>query len=189
MSSTNSESYDKILKELVAHKKIITELKQGNETLLELLQNIYQLTEDSNKKYDLMWLNVGINKPKQEEVEKPKKPKKPKKETDKKVTKKETEAKKPIGEISNIFSYFKTRWCEDPSQFDDILEEKQADALFIEKAEELSSKKGLSLQKKKADLVYKSLTSEQRKKIRKRMDTERDEASVDKEEDITPESD
>ena len=180
MSSTNAQT--EILNVLSSHKQILKELKNTNAMLLETLQLIHQRVEDNGKKQD-MWMNVGVKKPKQVENAKKKPVKKTKKTelvdiTKKKSAKKqdephstpveeesaEEEGPVPIGNIKNIMTYFKIRWAEDSSNFDSILEDKQAESLFEEKKEEIAGKKSADREKTKINMLYKSLTEPQKKK-------------------------
>jgi hypothetical protein len=209
MSSTDAQT--EILNTLSNHKKILKELATTNAMLLETLQLIHQRVEDNGKKQD-MWMNVGITKPKQAEKAK-KKPVKKTKKTEpvdipkKKAVKKqdethtasteeeeaeaEAEGPVPIGNIKNIMKYFKIRWVEDSSNFDDILEDKQAESLFREKKEEIAGKKSADREKAKISMLYKSLTDPQKKKLRKLMNNERDIANINNDDDVAsePESD
>ena len=85
-------------------------------------------------------------------------------------------------------AYFKTRFIEDQTFFDDILEENQAKSLFAEHDTEIKSKKeGLTRTKMMSTLLYKNITREQKNKIRDKMSDEYDAAHVDNEADVETE--
>ena len=72
------------------------------------------------------------------------------------------EKQKPI---VNITSFFKNKYEKDPTIFDDILEENQAKSVIAANADKLNTKKGVQKIRAQADLIFKSLTADQKKKI------------------------
>ena len=76
---------------------------------------------------------------------------------------------KPIVTITN---YFKNKYTEDPTAFDSILEENQAKAVLAANTDKLESKKGVQKVRAQADLIFKSLTPDQKKKIYAMKETE-----------------
>lgn len=176
------------------NKAVLDEVKSDNAMVIELLNTIYQRVEDMSKKFDEV-LNTGIKKPKAVA---------PKKATEKAV---ETPRKKsavkvkasdanaadtdaPVKVIKNIMTFFKTRYIEDRTLFDDILEENQAEAIFAENETDISAKKeGVQRDKAKATILYKNLTKAQKKKIREKMMDEHDAASVNNDDDVDEEND
>ena len=186
------------------NKAVLDEVKSDNAMVIELLNTIYQRVEDMSKKFDEV-LNTGIKKPKAVA---------PKKATEKAVNVKtttitaaETPRKKsavkvkasdakaadtdaPVKVIKNIMTFFKTRYIEDGTLFDDILEENQAEAIFAENETDISAKKeGVQRDKAKATILYKNLTKAQKKKIREMMMDEHDAASVNNDDDVDEEND
>lgn len=186
------------------NKSVLDEVKSDNAMVIELLNTIYQRVEDMSKKFDEV-LNTGIKKPKAVA---------PKKETAKAAkikttttTTAETPRKKsavkvkasdakaadtdaPVKVIKNIMTFFKTRYIEDGTIFDDILEENQAEAIFAENETDISTKKeGVQRDKAKATILYKNLTKAQKKKIREKMMDEHDAASVNNDDDVDEEND
>jgi len=173
------------------NKSVLDEVKNDNVMVIELLNSIYQTVEDMSKKFDEV-LNTGIKKPKTAA---------PKKETAKSTKNKtttttvKTPRKKsantdaPIKIINNIMTYFKARYIEDGTIFDDILEENQAEAIFAEnKADILAKKEGIERDRAKAIILYKNLTKAQKKKVREKMMDEHDAASVNNDDDIDEEN-
>jgi hypothetical protein len=219
-----------IINTLNSHKAVIDEVKSENAMVIELLNNVLQLSTDISKKFDEM-LNIGVKKPrtttkkeddpeaepkeikpkgrakpKTEDAEEKPKAEKPKVEKPKaekpKVEKPKAEkpkvekpkAEKPKVEkadddkVKNIMTYFKTTYSNDPSLFDDILDQEQSDTVFDANAEEIAAKKdGVARNKVKASLLYKTLTKAQKNKIRDKMLAE-DEAE-DEEEDVNADED
>ena len=186
------------------NKAVLDEVKSDNAMVIELLNTIYQRVEDMSKKFDEV-LNTGIKKPKAVA---------PKKATEKAakvktttITAAETPRKKsavkvkasdakaadtdaPVKVIKNIMTFFKTRYIEDGTLFDDILEENQAEAIFAENETDISTKKeGVQRDKAKATILYKNLTKAQKKKIREKMMDEHDAASVNNDDDVDEEND
>jgi hypothetical protein len=94
--------------------------------------------------------------------------------------------------VNNIMTYFKTKYLEDSTTFNDILDAKQAEEAFAKNAADIDSKKaGPAREKAKAMALYKSTTKEQKKKIRDRIINEQEAASVNNDEDVeeAPDSD
>jgi len=229
-----------IINTLNSHKAVIDEVKSENAMIIELLNNVLQLSTDMSKKFDEM-LNIGVKKPrtttkKEDETEaepkeiKPKgrakpntgdaeekpnveksKAEKPKAEKPKaeKPKAEKPKAEKPKAEkpkvekpkaekpkvekadddkVKNIMTYFKTTYSNDPSLFDDILDQEQSDTVFDANAEEIAAKKdGVARNKVKASLLYKTLTKAQKNKIRDKMLAEDD--AEDEEEDVNADED
>ena len=97
----------------------------------------------------------------------------------------ETKSDKGGKVVNNIMTYFKTKYLEDSSVFNDILDEKQAEEAFAKNAADIESKKaGATREKAKAMILYKSTTKEQKKKIRDRIINEQEAASVNNDEDV-----
>jgi hypothetical protein len=170
-----------IVSSVTKNTDVSTDVQSDTKMILELVNTIYQRVEDMSKKFDDV-LNVGLKKPK---ITPPKKtatstdvPKK------KKAVVKKEETKTEPKLIKNIMSYFKVKYIEDPTIFDNILEESQAEALFEEHADELADKKGVAKLKTQTSLLYKNLTKTQKKKIREKMLDENDAASVNNDDDI-----
>lgn len=176
------------------NKAVLDEVKSDNAMVIELLNTIYQRVEDMSKKFDEV-LNTGIKKPK---AVAPKKATEKAAETPRKksaVKVKASDAKAadtdaPVKVIKNIMTFFKTRYIEDGTLFDDILEENQAEAIFAENETDISAKKeGVQREKVKATILYKNLTKAQKKKIREKMMDEHDAASVNNDDDVDEEND
>ena len=185
------------------NKSVLDEVKSDNAMVIELLNTIYQRVEDMSKKFDEV-LNTGIKKPKavahKKETAKAAKIKTttttvetPRKKSAVKVKASDAKAADtdaPVKVIKNIMTFFKTRYIEDETTFDDILEENQAEAIFAENETEISDKKkGVQRDKAKATILYKNLTKAQKKKIREKMMDEHDAASVNNDDDVDEEND
>ena len=186
------------------NKAVLDEVKSDNVMVIELLNTIYQRVEDMSKKFDEV-LNTGIKKPKA--VASKKATEKAAKVKTTTITAAETQRKKsavkvkasdakaadtdaPVKVIKNIMTFFKTRYIEDGTIFDDILEENQAEAIFAENETDISTKKkGVQRDKAKATILYKNLTKAQKKKIREKMMDEHDAASVNNDDDVDEEND
>jgi hypothetical protein len=176
------------------NKSVLDEVKSDTAMVIELLNTIYQRGEDMSKQFDEV-LNTGIKKPKAvapkkeiaKAVETPRKKSAVKvKASDAKVA--NTDA--PVKVINNIMTFFKTRYIEDGTIFDDILEDNQAEAIFAENEIDISAKKeGVQRDKAKATILYKNLTKAQKKKIREKMMDEHDAASVNNDDDVDEEND
>ena len=186
------------------NKAVLDEVKSDNAMVIELLNTIYQRVEDMSKKFDEV-LNTGIKKPKavapMKETAKAAKVKTttttiaetPRKKSAVKVKASDAKAADtdaPVKVIKNIMTFFKTRYIEDGTIFDDILEENQAEAIFAENETDISTKKkGVQRDKAKATILYKNLTKAQKKKIREMMMDEHDAASVNNDDDVDEEND
>lgn len=83
------------------------------------------------------------------------------------------EKQKPI---VNITSFFKNKYEKDPTAFDDILEENQAKSVIAANADKLNTKKGVQKIRAQADLIFKSLTADQKKKIYEMKDADLNES-------------
>jgi hypothetical protein len=192
---------DQILESLNTNNELLQRYNAQNELIIEQLNTIHQRSEDTSRKMDEVF-NIGIKKPKvvvhnTESVvgesrttsTPPKQPrKKPAPKNVAHSEAKSSESETPVKTINNIMTYFKTRYLEDPSVFDDILEENQAESLFAEYADEISSKKeGIQRNKAKISILYKKMTKEQKKKIREKMMDENEAASVNNDEDVAEE--
>ena len=193
-----------IVRAVSTNKAVLDEIKSDNAMVIELVNAIYQITEDLSKKFDEV-LNGGIRKPKA--VASKATAKSAKVKTTTTTTTAETPRKKsavkikasdanaddtdaPVKVIKNIMNFFKTRYTEDRTIFNDILEENQAEAVFAENETEISSKKeGVQRDKAKATILYKNLTKAQKKKIREKMMDENDAASVNNDDDVDEEND
>lgn len=178
-----------IISTLSKHESIIKDSQSGIKTNTELLNNIYERVEDMGKKLDF-FINMGghTKKPKpvpvkKNETAKPKKPTKKSAETTE-----TTENKSSRKVIKNIMTYFKTRYTEDQNYFNDIFEEKQIEALFAEHEKDLNAKKGINKIKAQSNILYKSISDSQRKKIREKMTDENDAASINNDDDIEEET-
>ena len=186
------------------NKAVLDEVKSDNAMVIELLNTIYQRVEDMSKKFDEV-LNTGIKKPKAVAPKKATANAAKVKTTT--VTAAETPRKKsavkvkasdaktsdtdaPVKVIKNIMTFFKTRYIEDGTIFDDILEENQAEAIFAENETDISAKKeGVQRDKAKATILYRKLTKAQKKKVREKMMDEHDAASVNNDDDVDEEND
>lgn len=96
--------------------------------------------------------------------------------------------------VNNIMTYFKTKYLENSTAFNDILDEKQAENAFAEpkNAADIESKKaGITREKAKAMALYKSTTKDQKKKIRDRIINDQEAANINNDADVeeAPESD
>jgi hypothetical protein len=180
------------------HQKILDELKTDNAMMIELLNTIYQMTEDMSKKFDEV-LNIGIKKPigsnttknnsgaddksKQQDPASTSASKSAGAKN--KAAKPESTNDEPPKVIKNIMTFFKTRYVQNPNVFNDILDENQAESIFAEQATEIASKKeGVQRNKFKAAILYKKISKAQIKKIRDKMMDEHDSASVNNDDDV-----
>ena len=176
------------------NKSVLDEVKSDNAMVIELLNTIYQRVEDMSKKFDEV-LNTGIKKPKAvaPKKETAKAAETPRKKSAVKVKASDAKAADtdaPVKVINNIMTFFKTRYIEDGTIFDDILEDNQAEAIFAENETDISAKKeGVQRDKAKATILYKNLTKAQRKKIREKMMDEHEAASVNNDDDVDEEND
>jgi hypothetical protein len=184
------------------NKAVLDEVKSDNAMVIELLNTIYQRVEDMSKKFDEV-LNTGIKKPKAVAPKKATaKAAKVKTTTPAETPRKKSAVKVKASEakaadtdahgkvIKNIMTFFKTRYIEDGTLFDDILEENQAEAIFAANETDISAKKeGVQRDKVKATILYKNLTKDQKKKIREKMMDEHDAASVNNDDDVDEEND
>ena len=172
------------IKDLNEQNKVLgaklDELKETTDRNSEVIETSYQRTEDVGKKFDEL-LNTGIKKPKPTPTKKP---------TSTEVkSKPERKAKATAdvnpGIIKNILKYFKVKYGSDENIFDDILEENQANAVLVENAAKINEKKNdADKQKERINLVYKSLTEPQKKKIRERMNCDNEAFSTNTDDDI-----
>jgi len=179
----------KMVSVITDNHNVLKEVQSKSNAIDEVVGNIYEHIEDISKKLDF-FINMGGH---------PKKPKAVPKKADtdeaktKKVPKKakassSTEAKAVPKVINNIMTYFKQRYIEDDTYFDEILEEKQAESLFKEHEKVISSKKDDAKQKAaKANLIYKNLTENQRKKVRDKMTDENETISTNNDDDMEEE--
>jgi hypothetical protein len=185
-----NNSLAEVITTLARHEAILKENQSDIKINKELLTSIYESLSDMSVKVDFFGnMNGGVNK-------KPKAVPAKKSETDtaKKPPKKPTATEKtstPIVKsskiITNIMTFFRTRYIEDQTYFDYIYEENQIKALFLEHAKDLDSKKGINKTKAQANLLYKKLTDSQRKKVRERQNDENEAASVNNADDIEEE--
>jgi hypothetical protein len=198
-----------IVKSININKTVLDEVKCDNIIIMEQLNTIYQRVEDMSKKFDEV-LNTGIKKPltsapKKAVAREPKaktpKPANLKQPVDVTMPHKKSsvkikasdakaeEAEEPVKVIKNIMTFFKTRYIEDPTIFDDILEENQAESVFLAAESDLITKKeGNVRDKAKATLLYKNMNKDQKKKIREKMLSEHDAANANNDEDVDEET-
>lgn len=178
---------NKLLKE---NNKLLKENLNKLNNVYEINENNHETIEDIGTKIDLIINIDGTKKPKSvfkkidvSDSKTKKIPKKPKASSST-----ETKVVEPKV-INNIMSYFKQRYIEDNTYFDEILEEKQAEALFKEHEKLISSKKGDAKQNAaKANLIYKDLSDSQRKKVREKMTDENETISTNNDDDIEEEN-
>ena len=184
LSTDMSKKFDEMLN--IGVKKPRTTTKKEDEPEAEPKEikpkgKAKSKTEDTEEK-------PKAEKPKAEKpkAEKPKPESKPKVEKPK--AEKPKVEKADDDKVKNIMTYFKTAYSNDPSLFDDILDQEQSDTVFDANAEEIAAKKdGVARNKLKASLLYKTLTKAQKNKIRDKMLAE-DEAE-DEEEDVNADED
>lgn len=172
-----------ITKSVTDNPGISNDIQTETKMILELVNTIHQRVEDMSKKFDEV-LNVGLKKPKVTPLKKttsdlPKKKKS--------VNTEESKSEPKL--IKNIMTYFKFKYLEDQTVFDDILEENQADALFEEHEDELRNKKGDAKIKAQTSILYKNLTKAQKNKVRERMMDENDAVNVNNDDDIEADCD
>ena len=201
---SNQEVKDLLLTVIANQKTVIANQKSEIDYLktiidnqnknFEVVETTYQRTEDVGKKFDELINTSGTKKPKitvtkkstneetnEEPNEEPKNKKKVK--VEKKVDKDNTKI------IKNILKYFKIRYNENENIFDAILEENQAQSIFAEKDAQISAKKNeVEKQKERTNVLYKSLTADQKKKIREKMNDENEAASINDDDDIEEEA-
>lgn len=202
MSSADSQfktTLSNIVTTVSNNQKVLDELKNDNSMVIELLNSIYQMTEDMSKKFDEV-LNIGIKKPSGSNTKNSNTDDKLKQtETPSTASSKSTIVKtkasdskpevstgdEPPKVIKNIMTFFKTRYVQNPNVFNDILEENQAEAIFAEQASEIASKKeGVQRNKFKATILYKKISKAQIKRIRDKMMDEHDSASINNDDDV-----
>jgi hypothetical protein len=183
------KSLSDIVTEVTKNTKVLDDIQTENKIVLELLNTIYQRVEDMSRKFDEV-LNSGIKKPKltpskkdttsttNEEEDEEEEP----------VPKKKKAAKKDSSDsgkmIKNIMTYFKVKYTEDPTYFNDIFEENQVESVFAQNAEDLNNKKGAGKLKSQISFLYKNLNKNQKKKVREKMMDENDKPSGTEENDI-----
>lgn len=181
------KSLSDIVTSVTKHTKVLDDIQTDNKILLEVINTIYQRVEDMSRKFDEV-LNTGLKKPKltpskkdtdatenEEDDEEEPVPKK-------KAPKKESAKSSKL--IKNIMTYFKIKYTEDQTYFNEILEEKQAESLFAQYAEEINDKKGVNKIKTQATILYKNLNRNQKKKVREKMADENDKPIGNDENDI-----
>jgi hypothetical protein len=188
---------DNLVNVVASNKSILVDVKIDNATTIELLNTIYQRVEDMSKKFDEV-LNTGIKKPKVVTSKKepkavdPKVTSTPRKKTAVKIKASDAKSSNTVAPpkvINNIMTFFKTRYIEDSSIFDGILEENQAESVFAEHASAIKNKKkGAQRDNAKAMFLYKVMNDEQKQKIRQKMTDEHDAANVNNDDDIEEES-
>ena len=144
MSAEFKSTLAEILSTLKDHGNKIDKLFKENQSpaIMNVVGDIYQRTEDMSKKLD-HYLNTDVTKVPKTTLKQASKTTPPKKKVPaKKDIKSNTETnKEKPAVIKNIMAYFKTRFIEDQTFFDDILEENQAKSLFAEHDTEIKSKK------------------------------------------------
>lgn len=165
------------------HKDIVSSIQEENKTIMVLVNSIYERVEDISKKLDFA-LNAGIKKPKVSAVKNIETTQPKKKKSAAKKVDAETESSGGDKLIKNIMKFFKVRYTEDQTFFDDILEENQSEAIFEENKEDLDSMKEDARIKKQSSLLYKKLTKTQKNKIREKMLDEHDAASINNDDDV-----
>jgi hypothetical protein len=200
-SSVNKECKKAIAETINAvttNHKVISSL-DDNIMVIELLNNIHQIVGDMSKKFDEV-LNIGLKKPrivpvKQNTKNKPIKEesKSPPKKNANSVVKTEpivsTINKNHSKPIKNIMIYFKTKYQENDTLFNDVLEENQAKTLFEQHKADIASKKEGDVRKKaKATLLYKTLTKAQKSKIRDKMINEDERSNINTNDELAEES-
>ena len=171
-----------ITKSVTDNSEVINDMSNdvSFKMLVELIENINQRLSDMSKKFDEV-LNIGLKKPKVNQSNKSTDELPKKKKT---VTKKEESKSSEPKLIKNIMTYFKVKYLEDQTAFNDILEENQAEALFKEHAEKLKNKKGDAKIKAQTSILYTNLTKAQKNKVRERMIDENDAVSINNDDDI-----
>ena len=139
----------------------IKNLNDNHKMVLELLNTNYQILNDINTKLDFYSNVEKIPKPVPvESQETSKTTKVPKKEVKQKTTSK------------HINHYFKNMYAKDNNYFNDIFEEKQIEALFIEHKDILDKKKGTAKITAQSNILYESLSKTQKKKLRDKKDSD-----------------
>jgi hypothetical protein len=191
------KSLSEMMESITDNKRIISALEENDKTVIELLNVIYQRVEDMSKKFDEV-LNIGLKKPRinlplvKETTPTGKQNKSPPKKTPNSVVTKpviSTINKDKVKPVNNIMTYFKKKYIEDDTTFDNILEENQAEALFEEHKDDIASKKDDNARKKtKVTLLYKSLTKEQKSKIREKMLNEHERSTINNSDELAEES-
>jgi hypothetical protein len=196
-------SLSEILTLIQNQSNTIKELTATNATILEILHSVHERSEDVSKKFDAI-LNVECGKPKVEKTQPKQKPATKSQQTKGKTkvdgntnninetNSEPTEHKENTKEtpvITNCMKYFKTKYTEDPTYFNDILEENQAESVTAENADKLKNKKkGVAQSKEILSLIYKSLTKEQKKEIKTKMLDENKQTEVHEQELEVPNS-
>lgn len=192
------QQLSKLVKEVAENKRLIKELNDDNKQTAELLHGIYQLVVEVSKKQD-EWLNVGLKKPKKtaknnsldgdnptdgesdsnvNETNKDSgKNKKSVELVNSNNKEKNVKTKSNTGQrrnSENIMAYFKKKCKEDIHFFDDILDITNSDELFEQNKEKIEAKK-TELQKltEKTIILYKSLNTKQKEKLRKILSEEK----------------
>lgn len=178
-----------VINTVSTNKAVLDEVKADNKMVIELLNTIYQRVEDISKKFDEV-LNSGLKKPKTAVVKPP-----VKKVDTKVVPKKKTAVAKPATDteeapkqVNNIMAYFKQQYRLDPTVFESLLEENQAETLFEENKTEIEEKKeGVAREKCKANLLYKNLSASQKKKLKAKMIDDHDAKTANNDDDVEEE--
>ncbi len=171
MSNSKTE-FANFAKTLAEHQEILDSLSKASDIITEQMNVVYQRVEDMSKKFDLV-LNAGIKHPISA----------PQNTTPKKTASNESKPNK------NIMTYFKSKYAEDPTFFNDILEEKQIESVIEEHKETITSKKNAATRDKtRITFIYKSLTDNQKKSLRDKMLEENEAASINTNADLEPES-
>ena len=183
---------------VTSNTAVLGSLKDNDATIIELLNSIHQRVEDMSKKFDEV-LNIGLKKPRV--VSKTSKPaikstesktkSPPKKKANVATTNLDvsTIIKVQDKPIKNVMTYFKTKYQEDDTLFNDILEENQSEAVFEQHKSDIASKKeGAPRKKTKATLLYKTLSKSQKSKIRERMVNEHERSIINNNDELAEES-
>jgi hypothetical protein len=194
-------SLAEIVKSVTSNTTILNSVQSNNETVIELLNVIYQRVEDMGKKFDEV-LNIGLKKPKIS----PKQPNKKKATSNTDAIKTEIKPSKKTNldesnnvvslintpkpkPVKNIMTYFKTKYMENDAFFNDILEENQDKSTFEENKVNIDNKKeGIVRNKYKTSLLYKKLSKEQKNKIREKMINEHERSIINNSDEIAEES-
>lgn len=191
-------SVAEVVSVVTSNARVLSSLEGNDATAIELLNTIYQRVEDMSKKFDEV-LNIGLKKPRV--VSKPTKPTvKPTESKTKSPPKKRANIATenvnvstinavPDKPIKNVMTYFKAKYQEDDTVFNDVLEENQAEALFEQhKADIAAKKEGILRKKTKATLLYKTLTKAQKSKIREKMVNEHERSSINNSDELNEDS-
>jgi len=140
--------------------KIITQLNNQQENI----STIYNITQDINKKLDMIINISGLKSPTIVQC-------------NKKNIKKNIVSNNTSKPVNNIMTYFKNRYLDDQSAWDELFENDDikitADSfkekLFEEHSKEFEGKNKLDIIKLQCNILYKSLSKDQKLKIKEVM--------------------